>query len=128
MKLEVLDKYSAPVLRISVSLVFLWFGISQLTSPSDWTVFLPSWTSSLLISQNVIIYFNGTFEVILGLALILGIWTRLIALVLSLHLFSITLALGYGPLAVRDFGLALATFSIFLNGADWLCLIRKKKV
>jgi hypothetical protein len=35
---------------------------------------------------------------------------------------------GYGEIGVRDFGLAVATFVVFMNGSDVLCLKQKNSV
>ena len=43
---------------------------------------------------------------------------------LGLHLLGIVFTLGYGAIAIRDLGLAIATFSIFLYRADEFCLDR----
>ncbi len=65
-----------------------------------------------------LIYLNGLAEVVLGLLLILGIWTRIIGLLIALHLLEIAYTVGYGAIGVRDTGLALSAFSVFLHGAD----------
>ena len=74
---------------------------------------------------NSIVMANGIFEVIFGTLLGLGIFTRIVAIILAVHLISITFSLGYGETAVRDFGLAMATASIALGGADIWSLERK---
>jgi hypothetical protein len=35
---------------------------------------------------------------------------------------------GYGEIGVRDFGLAVATLVISMNGTDILCIQQKRKV
>ncbi len=117
--------YAPGTVRMGVSLVFIWFGITQLMNPAGWTRLLPSWTSNLFISQQGLIVVNGVFEVILGLLLLLGIFTRVSAFLLTLHLLSITINVGYSPTGVRDFGLTLATLAVFLYGEDKLCLDSK---
>ena len=119
-----LDKYKpyAPiVVRITLSLVFLWFGFNQIFDTSSWLGWLPSWTSSLPIPSFWIIFINGIFEVVLGLLLLVGKWTQLASLLLSIHLFFIALNVGYNDIAIRDLGLSLATFSVFLHGPDAWC-------
>lgn len=73
------------------------------------------------------VLFNGTFELLFGTLLIMGFYTRAVALVLSLNLLLIVINLGYNDIAVRDFGLTLVTFSIFLGGADKWCLDSRRK-
>jgi len=101
-----------------MSLVVLWFGISQVTDAPSWLAFLPDWTASLPVSQTSIIYFNGTFEIVFGALLLFGFYTRFVALVLALHLFDIAYTVGYDAIGVRDFGLALSTLVVFMQGSD----------
>ncbi len=121
-------KYYAPVvLRVSIAILFLWFGFEQFLSPESWTGFLPSWVSNLPISTVNFIYGNAVFEILFGFLLLLGLFTRTSALLLSLHLFGIAFSVGYSPLGARDFILAMATFSVFLRGADIWCLDKCKE-
>jgi uncharacterized membrane protein YphA (DoxX/SURF4 family) len=116
--MEKLKIFAPTFLRISMGLVIVWFGIQQVTDPSSWLAYLPPWTTALPISQMTIVYLNGTFEVIFGVFLILGFYTRIVALILALHLLDIAYTVGYGAIGVRDFGLAMSTGAIFLYGAD----------
>ena len=36
-------KYSIDIVRIAVSLVFLWFGISQIIDPESFLGYVPEW-------------------------------------------------------------------------------------
>ena len=109
----------APVLvRIAMALVFLWFGINQLIEPRDFIGYLPGWTMSLPISASALVISNGVFEIVFGGLLLFGLFARLSAMLLSLHLFAIAFSLGYNDIAVRDIGLALATLSVALHGKD----------
>ena len=65
------------------------------------------------------------FEVVFGLLLLAGFFTRFVACVLGVHFFLILLGLGYNDIAVRDFSLMLITFSVALGGADQWCLDKK---
>jgi uncharacterized membrane protein YphA (DoxX/SURF4 family) len=120
-KLDSLKDYGPAVLRIAMALVFFWFAISQLMAPSDWIGYLPSFLANTA-NPVMFIYANAIFELIFGGLLILGVFTRLAALLLGLHLIGISIALGYNAVAIRDYGLALATLSIVLAGPDKLCL------
>ncbi|PIN89522.1 hypothetical protein COU57_06010 [Candidatus Pacearchaeota archaeon CG10_big_fil_rev_8_21_14_0_10_32_14] len=120
------EKYSKPILRISMALVFLYFGFSQMTSPDNWTGFVPQKIVDLTpFTATNIVMMNSVLELCLGLFLILGLYTRFSALILSLHLFGITTSLGFTHLGVRDFGLAFATLVVFLNGKDDYCMDNK---
>jgi len=62
---------------------------------------------------------------ILGVLMLAGLFTRVAAGILTIHLYLIALSLGMNPLGVRDFGLATATLVVFLNGADRYCVAKK---
>ncbi len=122
MKLETYNRYAAPMVRIALSLVFLWFGASQLIVPQDFIAYLPPFITAMPISPTLFVLFNGLFEVFFGTLLIAGIFTRISALALAGHLFGIAASLGLNQLGVRDFGLAFSTLSIVIAGPDALSL------
>ena len=117
-KFAKLTSYAPTVVRVGVSLVFLWFGSSQLSDVQAWTAWLPAWTAMLPIGAETLVRLNGSFEVLFGALLLLGFYIRPVALLLALHMFQIAFMMGYGEIGVRDFGLAMATTSVFLHGAD----------
>jgi len=135
-------KYSTDIVRIAVSLVYLWFGINQLINPELFLGYVPQWLyphspqmmheHPLQFMHNIpnfsvhtIIMSNGVFETIFGIFLILGLFTRIAAFLLTLHLFGIAFSLGYNDIAVRDFGLAVATLSLVFSGAGEFSLDSK---
>ena len=118
------EEFAKPVLRVSMGLVFLWFGPQQISNPGAWTGFVPAFTSFLGNPENLVIG-NAIFELIFGAFLIIGLYTRLSAILLSLHLFGIAISIGITPVGIRDLGLALATLAIFLGGKDKYCLDKK---
>lgn len=127
-----LTQYAPAVLRIGIALVFLWFGFSQVTNAGMWTRLIPEWATSLSgMSAVTIVHFNGAFEIVFGIALLTGFFTRVVALLLALHMFHIAITMGYSAIGVRDFGLAIATATIFLFGRHAFsiddCLERRKQ-
>lgn len=116
------SKYAPIIVRLGLGLVFLYIGISQLINTEMWTGFVPGFLASNAI---VLVKLNGLFEVLASIMLMVGIKTRIVSLILGLHLLGITLSIGLSPLGARDFGLSLATLSIFFTGADWLCLEKR---
>jgi len=118
--------FSKTLLRIGLSLVFLYFGYQQVTSPDNWVGFVPNFLSNLNnITPNNIVLMNGVIELILGTFLLIGLYTKFSSLILGLHLIGITFSMGFNQIAVRDFGLTVATFVVFLNGVDSWCLDKK---
>jgi uncharacterized membrane protein YphA (DoxX/SURF4 family) len=112
--------YAPSVLRIGLSLIILWFGAQQLMHVSDWVGYLPEWTTALPVTPEQLVYLNGLFEIVFGLFLLAGFYTRIAALLLALHMLEIVHAVGYGPTGARDLGLAFAIIAIFLQGPDKL--------
>ena len=119
-------EYSPAFLRIGMGLVFLWFGSNQLINPEDWIGYLPSFLLGVA-RPELFMYGNGTLEVVLGVCLVAGLFVRLSAVILALHLIGIISSLGYNAVAVRDFGLMMATIVVALNGSDQFCLSEKMK-
>ncbi|MBX4196667.1 DoxX family protein [Candidatus Pacearchaeota archaeon] len=115
-------KYAPIILRVGISLVFLWFGSQQLLHASDWTTYLPGWVNSLPLQPTTFVLANGIFEIIFGLMLILGLFTRFTAALLAIHMLGIVSSIGYNDVAIRDFGLFMACVAIFFYGPDEWCL------
>lgn len=112
-------------LRIGMSLVFLWFATQQFLHTQMWTSYIPEWVMKFSSLDAVtLVHINGSFEFVFGIALLFGICTRTSALLLGLHMAEITFTVGYDSIGVRDFGLSIATFAIFLYGADYYCIDR----
>ena len=117
------SKYSPLVLRISIAIVLLWFGFSQLKNPAQWTRMMPDYIHIIFpFSKATLIYMNGAVEIILAAVLLLGLWTRVSSALITLHLLHITTIVGYGAVGARDLALAIAALAIFLYGPDEYCL------
>ena len=118
--------FAPVVLRLGLAALFLWFGFSQVFEPAAWISWLPAWAMNLSwLTPASFVLLNGWFEVVLGAALAFGVFTRWVALLLSVHLFVIAFGIGYNDIGVRDFVLALTTLALLLGGADWLTLDRQ---
>jgi len=109
------------ILRVGLSLVILWFGYVQVAHTADWIGMVPDYAVKLLpLPPEALVLGNGIFELVFGFALLLGVYTRLVAGILTLHLAHILTVVGYNPIGVRDFGLMLAMLSVFLYGkSSW---------
>jgi len=123
-------EFCAPsVLRYGMAIVILWFSLAQFLNPSQWISYVPDSIVSMTgISAIVLVYFNAIFELIFGVLLAFGWQTRIVAFLLAAHLFDIMYVVGYGEIGVRDFGLAVATLVVFMNGADALSIQQKNKI
>jgi uncharacterized membrane protein YphA (DoxX/SURF4 family) len=119
------EAFALPLLRAGIVVLFLWFGFSQITDPGGWVSWVPPWTEALGLGAETIVFLNGVFEVLFGLMLAAGFYTRLSALLLSLHLLFIAVEIGYNDIGIRDFALAIATSSLVLFKPDQYTLDNK---
>ncbi len=120
---EKIQQLAPVVLRIGLSLVILWFGSQQLLYTDNWTSLIPDMVTNLSgVDASFFVLFNGAFEIIFGLCLLAGFQTRIVSLLLALHMLLITVTVGYSATGVRDFGLAIAAISSFMYGVDTLSL------
>lgn len=104
---------AAFLLRPALALPLLLFGHGKFADPLTWMGFIPPWMGSMLpISIDLFLKAIGTFEMIVGTLLLLGIWTRVAAVVTALHLAGVLVVVGWNDLAVRDFGLLLAALAL----------------
>lgn len=126
MVLDDYKEYAPIVLRIGISLLMLWFGLTNVLSPNTLVGYLsPSFTDLIPFSPLTFMVVNGAVEIIFGLTLLLGFLTRTSALLTALHILGIAINLGYNDIAIRDYALAIVSFVVFLNGADKFCIYKK---
>ncbi len=124
-----MELYAPALLRYGMAAVILWFSVAQFSNASQWTAYVPDNIVSLTgLGAITLVYFNATFELIFGILLVFGWQTRIVAFLLAAHLFDIMYVVGYGEIGVRDFGLAVGTFVVFMNGSDILSIQQKRKV
>lgn len=117
-----LSRYAPLVLRLAMAALYLWFGVSQVTNPAQWTSLVPAWaTAPFGIDPVLVIHMNGWFEIAAGILLAIGIAVRPVALLLFLHMLPIAASLWPGSVAVRDFALTFATLGVALFGTDQYC-------
>lgn len=107
--------YALLLVRLSIGIVFLLFGIDKLVNPSSWLGYIPGYINNLIpFSIDTFIIILGIGESILGVLFILGLFTWLISLLSAIHLSLIIISVGYNDVAIRDFGLFLVVISLML--------------
>jgi len=119
--------YSVAIIRISLALVLLWFGIDELRHPEYWVGFFPPWLTPLLpVSSDAFLAFNGLVEITIGALLLIGFYARVFGAIACLHLLFIAAAVGYNDIAIRDLGLAAMALSLVFSGAGNLSIDERK--
>jgi uncharacterized membrane protein YphA (DoxX/SURF4 family) len=129
MQSEVLQRYAQLILRLGLGAVFLIFGLDKFRSEeaqfASWADWVPGWFS-MLIGGRVkgFIYVLGVFEVLVGLAFLIGYVLFWAALLSSLFLLATVLLSTSGPFfgkvdqsTIRDIGLLGGTLSLMLSMA-----------
>lgn len=102
------------ILRIGLGIVFLYFGSSQLMTPTKWVGLLPNFLSN--VGAGIyFIYLNAVIDLLIGLCFLFGFFIKIVSILAFLHLLFITFfVLGLNsPSGIRDLGLAFASLSLF---------------
>lgn len=93
--LETIERLAPMALRVSLAVVFLWFGALKLAGDSP-VLALVSATVPWL-EPSLLIHLLGAVEVLLGVGLLLGRAQRLLLLVLAVHLSGTFLTFFMAP-------------------------------
>ena len=103
-------------LAIGLVVVLGWFGIDKFLHPLNWIGWMPDWMDGLGgISTNTWLLAIGAFEALLALGLCI-VWKNIqhwTALLASLHLTSVVLAVGWNDIGIRDIGLTCAASALW---------------
>lgn len=110
-------KYSNLILRISLAVVFFWFGIDKFFHPDYWVnAWVPqsiaSFAANFKIRPIDIIYISGVFEVLVGISLATNIFIVCFSSLAVLFMANIMLFNGFSEILVRDIGLIGAFLSL----------------
>jgi len=84
-----LKTYLAPLGRLLMSSIFIWAGIGKLTAHDNYTGYF---ASAHIPMPNVSVWIVGVFELVFGLAILVGFKTRWAAILLALF----CLVTGFG--------------------------------
>lgn len=121
------QRYSTVIIRVGLALVLLWFGIDEIANPKNWLGYVPPWIApSPAFNIESLIILNGILEIMVGILLLIGFCTRIVAFIAALHLLFITIMVGYNDIGVRDFGLLAMAISLIFSGAGDFSLDNKK--
>ena len=127
--LERNQHYGPVLVRIGVSLVFLWFGIDKFFHVQTWIGWIPPWMAQLIpFSLVTFMYIQGIIESVVGAMLLLGYRVRFAGFIAALTLLGAELAMvgtGQTELMLRDAALLAASASLCLTGSFWMSLDRR---
>lgn len=114
---------AALALRLGLAFVFVRFGGQKIVDWHGWTTLLPAvftepLTAALGGSHVSLLRALGYVEVVVGVHLALGLWTRAAATVAVLVLVGAVMTMGTSGIGTRDVGLLGAAVAIAMQGAD----------
>ena len=105
------------ILRLGLTIVLLYAGISMLIDSTPWIGFVPMWLVGILIKiglpVELFLAAHAIFEIILALWILSGWHIRWAGLVLFLDMLSILIFYGIDLVTFRDIGLLGA--ALFLS-------------
>lgn len=108
---------------MSLGVVFLWFGLDKFINPGFWTMWVPGIVHEgldKLLQVDVfpsLLYLIGVYELVTGVALVLGLLVRYVAGTAAVFLGLIIVTSGVSPV-VRDIGLlGIAIYLALTEGA-----------
>ena len=111
-----MKKISFHFLRVGLAITFLWIGILIFKNPEAWGGYLQPWAAGLLpvpLAQAML----GTaiLDIVIGVLLLIDIFTWLAALVGAIHLVIVMAVSGINELTVRDIGLFAGTVALMID-------------
>ena len=111
------------ILRIGLGLVFFWFGLDKLLNVDNWLGYItPSLDKLIFIDVNTFMFILGIVEIILGILLVIGLFLRIVSIVIAVHLFFVIIFVGFNEISVRDFGLLAIAVALSFNKDKFLSL------
>lgn len=93
--LAMLQRWSIPVLRVALGLVFIWFGALKAIGASPVATMIQETFSFLPIHQFLLIL--GAWEMVIGVGIILKRALRCVLILLGIHLAGTFVALWFNP-------------------------------
>ncbi|MBI5794020.1 hypothetical protein HZA87_02960 [Candidatus Uhrbacteria bacterium] len=101
------------LVRVGIGITFLWIGVLIFRDPETWGGLLQPWAVTLLpLSLPTAMIGTAVLDVLIGLFLLVDIFTWIAALVASIHLVLVLTLVGIDATTVRDIGLLAATLAL----------------
>ena len=106
------------ILRVGMAITFLWIGILIFKEPEAWGLYLQSWAVDLLpISLKQAMIGAALLDILVGIFLLINIFTWVAAFFGAVHLIIILATAGINAVTVRDIGLLAAIIALMVF--DW---------
>jgi uncharacterized membrane protein YphA (DoxX/SURF4 family) len=107
------------LLRVGLTFVFLYAGVSSLQHPLEWIGFLPAFLTKA-ITATALLKIMAVYELTLAAWLISGKWLKYSALLCAITLVGIILANSSQLITTfRDIGLAFMALALFIAESSY---------
>lgn len=104
----------ALLLRIALAFAFLFAAVSSFITPSDWIGYFPAVMRNIVPGTVLLPIFSG-IELIVAMTLLVGWYTRYVALFAAAMLAGIVIANpAQLPVTFRDVSLVIAALALFV--------------
>lgn len=104
------------ILRVGTAVTFLWIGILILQNPESWAGMILPWVQKLLpFPVGELMFATGILDIVVGVLLLVHVWTWFASFVGTLHLIAVLAATGINTVTIRDVGLLTATIALFID-------------
>ena len=111
-----MNTLSFHLLRIGLAITFVWIGVFILQDLRGWELMIQPWALKLLSgSLAFAMVSTAILDIVVGLFLLLNIWTWFFAFVGALHLIIVFITVGINIITVRDIGLLFATAALMVG-------------
>ncbi len=115
--------------RAGLALVLMTFGAWEILRPASWANYMPPFLGAVG-SIITLVAIHGIVLMLLGLAVLLGVYLRLSAIIASLLLLAIIATLiwmgGYPDIVVRDTGILFLALTVVSDNERYLTLTRRQ--
>ncbi|MEK6860422.1 MAG: DoxX family protein [Nanoarchaeota archaeon] len=117
------SKLSNLFIRIGIGFVFFYFGIDKFFHTQAWMNWIPPKLTFILpISAQTFTYILGVIEMVIGLFVFIGFFTRIFATIASVILLAIIVSIGFNEVAARDITILITTISLIFSGSNIFCI------
>lgn len=111
--------------RLSVAIIFIGIGLWEIIQPSYWATYFPTFITKLSY-VSLVIAVHGGILVIIGIAVLLGIYLRYTSILAALMMIIVIVALltsfGFTDIIIRDLAVLVVTIALFFDDTNYLRL------
>ncbi|MDE1860363.1 MAG: DoxX family membrane protein [Candidatus Micrarchaeota archaeon] len=114
--------------RLSLATIFIGIGVWEIVQPSYWSYYVPTFFNAYL-NSNTFTLLHGILLVVLGAAVLFGIYLRIAALLCVIVMLTIVADLvtqfQFTDLVIRDLAVLVIAAALYFDDTRYLRLLGK---